>query len=193
MRSFYRFAFVIVWPIMAVLYPIRRRDPARLPDGPAIVCANHSSYMDPVLLALAVGRRYWLHFMAKAELGVNRPFRSLLEKLGAFFVERGASDLGAIRTSMKLLKSGEKVAIFPEGTRVSQGDSVAAKAGAIRLAMRLGAPIVPAYVGREKKLFHPVDVVVGEPYLVPADADMQEAADELLQRIYELQPTRKRR
>lgn len=190
MRTFYKFAYIVMWPICALLYPMRREIRAPLPDGPAIVCANHSSYIDPVLLALAVGKQHWLHFMAKTELAANRFVAALLTKLGAFFVDRSASDLGAIRTSMKLLKSGEKVAIFPEGTRVAEGDSVAAKAGAIRLAMRLGVPIVPAYVTQNKKLFCRVDVVVGCAYTIAPDADPYAQAERLLERIYALAPGR---
>jgi 1-acyl-sn-glycerol-3-phosphate acyltransferase len=89
---------------------------------------------------------------------------------------------------MGLLKDGEQVCIFPEGTRVSAPDAVVAKVGAVRIAMRLGVPIIPAFITRNKKLFRKVDVVVGEPYYISADADPQQQTEELMQRIEALDP-----
>lgn len=190
MRKHYELAYVLLKPLCALLYPRGKRVCPALPDGSAIFCANHSNYIDPILLGLTVGKRHWLHFMAKAELQANKLIGALLRKFGVFFVKRGENDIGAIRTTMGLLKSGEQVCIFPEGTRVSEPDSVAAKAGAVRIAMRLGVPIIPAFITRKKRLFRKADVVVGEPYYIAADADPQQQTEELMQRIESLDPER---
>ncbi len=188
MRKHYELAYDLLKPICALLYPRRKHACPALPDGPAIFCANHSNYIDPILLGLAVGKKHWLHFMAKAELSAGKLVGALLRKFGVFFVRRGENDIGAIRTTMGLLKDGEQVCIFPEGTRVSAPDAVAAKVGAVRIAMRLGVPIIPAFITRNKKLFRKVDVVVGEPYYISADADPQQQTEELMQRIEALDP-----
>ncbi len=188
MRKYYELAYDVLQPLCALLYPRRKHPCPALPEGPAIVCANHSNYIDPILLGLTVGKRHWLHFMAKAELSASRLVGNFLRKFGVFFVKRGENDIGAIRTTMGLLKSGEKVGIFPEGTRVSEPDAVAAKGGAVRIAMRMGVPIVPAYISRKKRLFRKVDVVVGEPYYISADADPEEQTELLMERIEALDP-----
>ena len=192
MRKNYEFAYFILKPICALLYPRRKHVCPALPDGPAIFCANHSNYIDPILLGLQIGKKHWLHFMAKAELSAKKWIGAFLSKFGVFFVKRGENDVGAIRTTMGLLKSGEKVCIFPEGTRVSEPEAVAAKGGAVRLAMRLGVPIVPAFITRNKRLFRKVDVVVGEPYYISADADPQTQTEALMARIEALDPRRER-
>ena len=192
MRKHYELVFALLKPLCALLYPRGKRVCPALPEGSAIFCANHSNYIDPVLLGLTVGKKHWLHFMAKAELQANKLLGAVLKKLGVFFVKRGENDVGAIRTTMGLLKSGEQVCIFPEGTRVSEPDAVAAKLGAVRIAMRLGVPIVPAFISRKKRLFRKADVVVGEPYYIAADADPQKQTEELMLRIESLDPRREK-
>ena len=190
MNRFYNFIFSLALPLCAVFYPRRTKLLSPLPDGAAIVCANHSNYIDPFLIALTVGREHQLHYMAKEELGKNPLLRGFLNRMGAFFVSRGKNDLGAIKTAIGLLRKGEKVGIFPEGTRVGEDDAVAAKNGAVRLAMRLHVPLVPVFITRNKKLFRKLDVVVGEPYMIEADADMQTQTEELMRRIRALDPAR---
>ena len=192
MRKHYELAHDLLKPLCALLYPRRKHVCPVLPEGPAIFCANHSNYIDPVLLGLTVGKEHWLHFMAKAELSASRLAATILKKVGVVFVRRGENDIGAIRTTMSLLKDGEQVCIFPEGTRVDAPDAVAAKAGAVRIAMRLGVPIVPAFISRNKRIFRKVDVVVGEPYYLSAETDPQKQTEELMQRIESLNPERER-
>jgi len=189
-RGFYNLAVTVVRPICAILYPRRHNVCAQLPEGAAIVCANHSNYIDPVLLALTAGKRHWLHFMAKIELSRVKLLDILLRRLGVFYVNRNANDLGAIRTAMGLLKRGEKVGIFPEGTRVAEDDAVTAKNGAVRLAMRLGVPVVPVFISRNKSVFRKADVVIGEPYYIARDADHEEETRVLMEKIHALDPRR---
>ena len=190
MRAFYNFAVALVRPICAVLYPRRRNICAAMPEGAAIVCANHSNYIDPVLIAIAAGKKHWLHFMAKVELSRSKLLDVIIRGLGAFYVNRNSNDLSAIRTAMGLLKHGEKVGIFPEGTRVSEDDAVTAKNGAVRLAMRLGVPVVPVFISRNKKLFRKVDLVIGEAYYIDKDSDNDEATRVLMEKIHALDPRR---
>lgn len=186
-KSFYDFALRLIKPICALFYPTKVIGLENIPDGAAIICANHSNYIDPVLIGIAAGKKHMIHFMAKAELFENRLFGGLLRKLGTFPVHRGTSDIDSVRTSMKLLRGGEKIMMFPEGTRVAQDDAVAAKSGAVRLATKLDVPIVPVHLPRGKKVFRKVLVVIGEPYKVTAENGKYDvAASELMERIKEL-------
>ena len=185
MKGFYHFLYIVARPFLGLWHPIRISGRENVPEGAAIVCANHSNMVDPFLVAFSFGYSHFMRFMAKKELKSVPVIGWLLDKAGVFFVDRGASDIDAIRTAMKALKAGDKVMMFPEGTRVSSDDAVAAKTGAVRLASKLGVPIVPVYVPRQKKPFCRLNVVVGEPYVIDkaAGRDSEACAAELMDRI----------
>ena len=161
-NHFYFFWRAVVMLPFKLIKGMRFKGSENVPeDGAYILASNHREAVDPIMLGCGLKRQ--VQFMAKAELSAVKFFGNLLRSLGVFFVKRGENDMGAIRTMMGLLKSGEKVGIFPEGTRVSEPDKVAAKDGAVRIAMRLGVPIIPAFISRKKRIFRKVDVVIGEP------------------------------
>lgn len=174
-------------PIAAILYPFDVYGLENIPDRPCLVCANHSNFVDPVLIALAFGADCPIHFMAKIELFRRKWMAKLLGQVGAFGVDRDGADISAIRTVMKYIRAGEKVGIFPEGTRVSTDGAVQAKAGAARMAAKLKAPIVPVFVSRRKLIFRRVKIVIGAPiYVAPNTEDYQQVTDELMETIAKL-------
>lgn len=188
MTALYRLAWIIGGPLYKFLYRLHFPGRELLPDGPCIVCANHSSMKDPILLAIAIGPREQPCFMAKAELFAKPLVGALLRGLGAFPVRRGEADVTAVKTSMQYLKSGRKLCIFPEGTRLTADDAASAKTGAVSLAARLHVPLVPVWIPREKRLFRRTVVRVGAPYCVEGArrADLTPLAEELMERIYAL-------
>ncbi|MDR1131858.1 MAG: 1-acyl-sn-glycerol-3-phosphate acyltransferase [Oscillospiraceae bacterium] len=192
MNAVYTICFFIAYPIVRLLFPCRFYGTRNIPAGPAIVCANHSSFIDPVLIALAFGHRRPLHFMAKAELFRVIPFRGLLRALGAFPIERGEPDIGAVRTAVRHLKGGRKIMIFPEGTRVAEDESAAPKSGAVRIAAKLGAPVLPIYITTKKKALRCSRLIIGEPFKLhtPANKDYAPLAAELMDRILSLEMKR---
>ena len=128
---------------------------AELPHGPVIVVANHTSFADGILLAL-VGRRLGRSLRLMATGGV---FRSglvgpVVRRLGFIPVLRGTeSAAGSLEAAATALAAGEAVGLFPEGriTRDPQHWPERSKTGAVRLALRTGAPIVPvALVGAQQ-------------------------------------------
>jgi 1-acyl-sn-glycerol-3-phosphate acyltransferase len=132
----------------------RRRLARALPADPIIVIANHTSYADGVLLALAcrrLGRS--LRLLAKAGLFRVPLFGRALRSLGFIPVARGeAGGGGALDAAAQALADGEAIGIFPEGTITDDPNRwpLRSKTGAVRLALRTGAPIVPvAMVGAE--------------------------------------------
>ena len=129
--------------------------------GKAIFIANHRSMWDPLILALVSPRN--IHFMAKKELFENRFMNRVMTWLGAFPVSRGESDLSAMRTSLKLLADGEALGIFPEGHRYVDGEMHEFGNGLALIALRSGAPVVPAYIQGSYRLFRRVTVTVGAP------------------------------
>ena len=193
---FYKIAYVLMNVVFRLVFRPRIRGRENIPEGAALVCANHTASSDPIFLALGMTIHHQVHFMAKAEL-LRNPFKRLiLRGLGAFAVHRGESDMKAIRTAFTLLKQGKKVGMFPEGTRVQGDDMAQAKTGAAMLAARSGAPFLPVSItpGGRKHLFSRIDIVIGQPYGLEdkkASPERYRAiADELMKRIYDLAPAK---
>ena len=129
-------------------------------DGAYILCANHTSLYDPVVVG-AFSRRS-LSFMAKAELFKIFGLGFLIKHLGAFPVDRNKADIKAIKTALSILKNGDALLMFPEGKRVKSGESSDAKSGMIMLAHKTGASIVPVGINSDYKLFSKLTVTFGE-------------------------------
>jgi 1-acyl-sn-glycerol-3-phosphate acyltransferase len=153
----------------------------RVPPGPVVVAANHESLLDPLVLALAADQP--LHFLAKVELWRYRPGAWLMDALGGIPIRRDRRDLVSVGHAEELLRVGESVALFPEGT-VKGGTWTR---GAARLALLTGAPIVPVrIVGTKRALsrgrirFSKIRIVVGEPIPVEAARPTVAAARALI-------------
>lgn len=163
----------------------------KVPDGGCVLVANHTQWADPVLVGTTLGNQYPLVAMAKKELFQIKLLGPLISALGAFPVDRGTADIGAIKTSLKAVKEGKKLLIFPEGgTKHKAGDE--AKVGAAMIAARTGAPIVPIYISENKKFRSKVYVVFGDAY-IPEKTKSKDGyraiADDMMRRIYALKET----
>lgn len=192
MKDPYKFYVNLLSPIIKLIFPCKASGLEKLPEGPALVCANHSHLIDPFIIAVHFGLKNRLFFMAKAELFKIPILKDMLASVGVFPVNRGETDITSIRTAMKHLKAGEKVMLFPEGTRVSENESVDAKTGAVRIAAKTGANIVPVYLTNGSKAFHHSSLVVGDPFVFtpPADKNYEPLAKELMENIYHLEPAK---
>ena len=122
-----------------------------VPASGAVLAGNHVSYMDPIVLWCGGPRP--VHFMAKREIWDSKFFAWAMPRLWSFPISRGEPDREAIQTATDLLRSGELIGVFPEGTRAAEGSAELGEAhgGAAFLALRAEVPIVPvAFVGTEK-------------------------------------------
>lgn len=194
----YVIAYYLVGLVVRILHPTTVEGLERLPKGGALLCPNHSSNWDPVLVALRLPVNYRLHVMAKEELFRFRPFGWLLRKLGAFPVSRGDSDIQAVKTAIQALKAGDNLLIFPEGTVVRDGvgyiDGLPAhaKGGVAMIGVRTGAALVPVFVDGEKRPFRRTRIIFGEPYEPHYTGrrgtaeEMQKIADGVLAAAYAL-------
>jgi len=197
-NRFFVFAYGLMGLITGLLHPVSVEGMDRLPSGGVLLCPNHSSNWDPLLVALKLPKNYRLHIMAKEQLFKNPILGWILRKVGVFPVSRGNNDIQSVRTAIETIKSGENLLIFPEGTVIRNGIGAVdglpahAKGGVAMIGVRTGATIIPVFVDGEKKLFHRTRIIFGEPYR-PAytgrrgtTEEMQKIADEILESAYAL-------
>ena len=193
--KFYRLFFRVANPIIRFFRPFDVAGRENMRDGAAMVCSNHSAMIDPFLIALAYGIDTHVHVIAKAELFRIPVLSAVLWKMGMIRVDRSINDIASIKASLGYLKKGEKVIIFPEGTRSSENDAVSAKSGAIKMAERAGVPIVPVFIPRKKPFFKRSTLVFGEPYFIQKLSekrtvhDYAKDSEELMQKIKALDQT----
>jgi 1-acyl-sn-glycerol-3-phosphate acyltransferase len=168
----YLLAASISWPVVKVGFRLRARGTEHLPEGGFVLAANHTSNFDPWPLALPLFPRRQLRFMAKSEL-FNPILKPILLGGGAFPVRRGEADLEAVRRAVELVRDGEIVVMFPEGTRRRKGlrkkHEARAHTGAARIALSADAPLVPAAIKGTDRLSRlgPLRVGYGPP--IPLD------------------------
>jgi len=129
--------------------------------GVLIVC-NHLSLWDPPFVGSAAKPRR-VYFMAKSELFRFKPFGWLIERVGAFPVARGGVDRDAIRMAREILKRGDAMVMFPEGTRSLSGRLRPFFPGAGLMALEAVAIVIPAAVWGSQHRFGPVRGVFGDP------------------------------
>jgi 1-acyl-sn-glycerol-3-phosphate acyltransferase len=196
----YRIVGTLSLPFVKGLYRLRARGLEHLPEGGFVLAANHTSNFDPWPLGIPFLPDRQLRFMAKSEL-FNPILAPFLRAGGAFKVRRGEGDVEAMRTAIELVKDGEIVVMFPEGTRQTKGlrkkRAARPHTGAARIALAAGAPLVPAAIAGTDRLSRlgPLRVVYGEPIDVSdldgADAktSAQVATDRLMAKIDELKET----
>jgi 1-acyl-sn-glycerol-3-phosphate acyltransferase len=171
-----------------------------VPEGGFVLAANHTSNFDPWPLGIPFLPDRQLRFMAKAEL-FNPVLAPFLRAGGAFKVRRGEGDVEAMRTAVELVREGEIVVMFPEGTRRTKGlvkrHAARPHTGAARIALTAKAPLVPVAIGGTDRLLRlgPLRVAYGPPIDL-SDLDDQDiktaaklATERLMATIDELKAT----
>lgn len=147
-------------------------------DGGCIVCGNHISNHDAVLVASFYPKR--CVFLAKKELFVP-VFAGLLKNLGGIPVNRGGNDLGAIKASLRTLKDGKPLVIFPQGTRCTDLKFEDFKNGAPFLSVKTGVPIVPVGISGKYRPGGGLKMAFGKP-IYPEGYSLTD--DELAKELY---------
>lgn len=159
-------------------------------NGPVIFCGNHRNFLDPQMIVVTAGRD--MRFLAKEELAKNPFFRLLGYIFDAILVKRDEKDLTAVKESLKTLKAGQCLGIFPEGTRNGlEKNNGQIKSGAAYLAIKTGAKIVPIGIIGKAKPFSKNAIIYGEPlefseFKALGKEGEEKASDVLKEKIIEL-------
>ncbi len=142
--------------------------------GAFLLASNHSSFLDPPILggALYGSKGIKLNFLAKEELFYNKSFGWFLGKLKAFPVKRQTADIGAIKESIRRIRKGEHLVIFPEGERSPAGEIMPGSPGIALVAAKTGIPVIPVFikdadrawgVGSKRIRFCKITLKIGKP------------------------------
>ncbi len=165
--GFFRIIYALLSGVIGLIFRIKVLGAENEPEeGGFVVCANHISATDPIVVCYAF-RRHQVCFMAKKELFKIPLLSGLIRMLGAFPIDRSGNDVGAIKKAVGLVTEGKCLGVFPQGHRYPGEDprTTKTKNGAALIASRASADVVPVYIwtkGRKHKLFRRTYVIIGE-------------------------------
>nr|WP_309100754.1 lysophospholipid acyltransferase family protein [Fredinandcohnia onubensis] len=188
--NLYPFARGLVGAIIKPLYRIEVIGKENIPkEGGVLICSNHIDNLDPPVVGVTSPRH--IYFMAKEELFNVPVLGAILPKINAFPVKRGMSDREALRTALKVLKEGNVLGIFPEGTRSKDGKLGKGLTGVGFFALRTDCVVVPCAILGPYKLFGKLRVVYGEPVLMEKfrmeKASPEDVTNKIMDSIREIQ------
>lgn len=174
MKGFYTVIRGILYLPFKLLYPVKVIGKHNLPKKGErqVTVSNHLKWVDMPMVAISVpGYR---HFVAKKEIGKNPFIRVLAKGLGVIFVDRQKPELSTIRECIDILKKGEPISMFPEGTRNRDTDSMQeVKSGAAMFAIKGDAYIVPVMIYNRFKMFRRNYIYVGQPFKLTENANVR--------------------
>ena len=179
----------VIFIYCKVVYRVKIEGRENLPkdkNEPLIFCGNHRTYADPPLIVVTAKRH--VRFLAKEELRKN-PFLAFLGVVfDGIYVKRDAKDVAALKTTLKALKDGESIALFPEGTRNGMEKGEKAKDGAAFFAVRTGAKVIPVGISGGEKPFKKMYIKYGAPldFSGRSKDELDKVTDEIMEKIVEL-------
>ena len=192
-NRFMNFLRFLLYPVHFIFYPYKLHGHTKVGKGACIYFGNHYCIYD--IFYPARTTREGIHYLAKQSI-LEAPVLSYWgSRMGAIGAMRDGADVRTVMESIKVLKNGEKLSLFPEGTRNKTGgdDFLPFHGGAALLAIKTRSPIVPFVICNRPHPFHITHVVFGEPFelseyygrkLTPSD--YEEADEKLRQKLYDM-------
>ena len=179
MNPLYFIGWCILMPIYKLMFFFKVNGKENVPKkGAYIICSNHLSNHDPIMLGVSLRRQ--IYYMAKAELFKNPIGGQIIRWLGAFPVQRGAGDGKAINEAEEVVKKGRLLGIFIEGTRSKTGEFLRPKSGAAMVAQQMNVPVIPVCItpkDKKYKIFKRVTVSIGKP-MTPQELGLNKGSPE---------------
>ena len=194
----YRFMYFLMFIGFRILFPCRVINRKNFPKKqPMIIVCNHYSGVDAAYIyEYFYEKKYTI---AKKEIFQNKILGMMYRWVGGFPIDREKVDLTAIKTSLRYLKDGYKLVVFPEGTRNIQGDELQdLKNGAAMLALKAKVPILPMHIEKHAKMFRMNKIYVGKPFDLAQFYDqklssetLDQASEVMAQKLVEVKNTHK--
>ncbi len=192
MGAWYQFSYRLSQLLASTLFDYRVVHADRIIEtGGVILAMNHQSYLDPPLAGIACRRE--IHYLARKTLLSWPVLGRIFLHLNVIPVDQERADMSALKTVIKLIRSGECTVVFPEGSRTLDGQLQPAQPGLGLIIAKTLAPVVPMRIfgayeafprGGKPHLFRPVTLVVGDPIFF-TEADLVGQGRELYQRLSE--------
>ena len=168
-----------------VFYRYKIYGKENMSGGGAVIVCNHYSLFDPFYFADYFKKDYFI--LAKKELNKNKLVSSIVKNMGGISVGRDGNDVRAVLTGVKVLKEGNKLIIFPEGTRNKQKvDLLPLKSGTALFAMKAKVPIMPVAIYKKAKFLGRNYIYIGKPFTLEefydkkADKETLDKATEII-------------
>ena len=191
--------FTLTYPVRFLCHmKVKGAENEPTPDqGTYLVIANHRTWADPIYLCCAL-KHQQPHFMAKKELFKIPLLNLLIRALGAYPVNRGGADVGAIRHTIEMLKQGVCVGMFPQGHRYNGVDprTTSVKTGAAMIAQKADVKVLPVFIkvkNNRHRFLCKKEIIVGKPipiadlgYDPEAPGEYQRMADQLFESVCRL-------
>lgn len=184
---FYKLVIIFFRILFKIFFKVELHDFDKIPNGPLVVCSNHKSVIDPVLIAVLMDRP--IHYLAKKELFDIPIFRNILTWVNALPIDRDNPSMSTIKNAINILKDKNILGIFIEGTRVKEFNIENANAGVGLISIRGGADILPIKIETTYKIFSKIevyfrDIIKAEEYDKSKESYEQIAKDALISIYY---------
>ena len=170
---------------LQIIHPYKLIGKKKVQDGACVLVGNHYRLWDIVHMACTTKEH--VHFITKQELYKNKLLAYLCNKVEAIPVSRDGQDAKAIMTALRYLKKGEKISMFPEGTRNrTDAELLPLKGGGALFAIKAKVPVYPVMSIGKTKYFRLTPIIVGDPidlsafYEKKMTAEDYEAAEQII-------------
>lgn len=185
----YNFFKNMAWLLSKLIYRIEYEGLENIPsEGAFILVGNHTHNFDPVVISFATKRK--IHYLAKVELFKTKLTKWLFESVECISIDRSKNDIMAIKNALKVLKNGEILGIFPEGTRIkNENDDVQIKSGAALIASKAKVNILPVAISANYKFFSKVKIKILPMYDIEAakenyEGSIEKISEDIMDKIY---------
>lgn len=163
--------------VTQILLPFKLVEKEKVKDGACVLVGNHYRIWDIVHMACTTREK--VHFITKKELYKNKFLAHLCDIVEAIPVSRDGQDAKAVMTALRYLKNGDKISMFPEGTRNrTDEDLLPLKGGAAMFAIKAKAPVYPVMCPHKTRLFRRTKILVGDPIDLSAFYDRRLTAED---------------
>ena len=147
--------------VTQILFPFKLYGTEKIKDGAGVLVGNHYRIWDIVHMACTTQEK--VHFITKKELYKSKFLAHLCDIVQAIPVSRDGQDAKAVMAALRYLKNGEKISMFPEGTRNrTDADLLPLKGGAAMFAIKAKAPVYPVMCPYKTRLFRRTKILVGD-------------------------------